>query len=363
MINLAIIRNRQKQVIKKIAQAGLEGFLTTDSASVSYLTGFQGHDSWALIIGRRVWLLTDSRYTEQARKECFGCTIIQRKKSLADEVARVLTHYQTQPNLGLDSKISLSLQLNLRKQVKARFKPVSGLAESVRAIKEPGEIALIRKAVSANQSALQAMLQQLRIGMTENEAAGILELEIRKNKGHIGFETIVCFGPNGSRNHHIPGPRKLRKNDVILIDFGTAIHNYRCDMTRCFGVNGVTQEYIRAYETVAAAHHAAIHAMKPGVTLGEIDHIARKTIARSKFPVYGHGTGHGIGLDIHEQPFIAPAKSETLQPGQVITIEPGIYLPGKWGIRIEDDVLITPTGHKLLSTTILPSTLNILKVR
>jgi len=153
--------------------------------------------------------------------------------------------------------------------------------------------------------------------------------------------------------HYHPANRKLKTNDTILIDFGAHYKNYKCDITRCFIFGKPTKQYLRAYAAVRKAQQAAIETVAPGITIAQIDQAARKVITSSQFPQFGHGTGHGLGLDVHELPHVTHKNTDALEVGQVITIEPGIYLPGKLGIRIEDDILVTKTGYKILTPTTL----------
>jgi Xaa-Pro aminopeptidase len=199
--------------------------------------------------------------------------------------------------------------------------------------------------------------------MTESDFAGMLDYEMRKRNSVAAFDAIVCFGSNGSRNHHFPGPRKLKKNDTVLVDFGAVYKGYRSDKTRTFAVGKVNKTFAKAYETVAAAQTAAINLIADGVALKDIDTAAREVINATQFPAYGHGTGHGLGLDIHELPFMSHIAKGKLQAGQAITVEPGIYIPGKFGIRIEDDILVTKTGHKILTRTNKSPELKIIKVK
>jgi Xaa-Pro aminopeptidase len=185
--------------------------------------------------------------------------------------------------------------------------------------------------------------------------AGLLDLEMRRQGAKVGFETIVAFGPNGSRPHHQPSERELAPRDSILIDFGARYQGYCCDITRTFPLGQPKAAFRRAYEVVAQAQAAAIGSARAGATLVDVDGAARKVIRDSGLPVYGHGTGHGFGLEIHEVPFLKPDAKGELKAGQVITIEPGVYLPGQLGVRIEDDILITATGCQIL-TTACPST-------
>jgi Xaa-Pro aminopeptidase len=192
-------------------------------------------------------------------------------------------------------------------------------------------------------------VRHVRPGITESTLAGILDLEMRRQGAKVGFETIVAFGPNASRPHHQPSHRKLGQRDTILMDFGARYNGYCCDITRSFALGKPTAAYRRAYEVVEKAQAAAIRVAKAGVKLVELDATARNAIRESGLPVYGHGTGHGFGLEIHEIPFLKEGAKGDLKAGQIITIEPGIYLPGKLGVRIEDDILITNEGCELLT--------------
>jgi Xaa-Pro aminopeptidase len=345
------MKKRISTVAGKLKEQHLDGALITDRANVSYLTGFLGDDSFALIIGRRVWLLTDSRYTEQAQGECVGCKIIERKDSLPKEVAKIVDRFKSARILGIENTTSLMLFDTIRKNIKPKLKKTPSFVRKVRAIKEPGEIAILRKANNIADRALAQALKRIRVGIPEAELAGIIELEMRKLGALAAFETIVCFGANASRPHHSPGKRKLRKNDTILIDFGANYKGYNSDKTRCFAVGKTRPEFKRAYNAVALSQKAAIELITDGVRCRDVDATARKIIEESGFPVFGHGLGHGIGLEAHEQPALYQKSKGKLKAGQVITIEPGIYIPGQFGVRIEDDILVTKAGSQIISRT------------
>jgi Xaa-Pro aminopeptidase len=349
-MEIAEIRRRVKAVRGQFDSAGIDGLIVTGVENVRYLTGFRGHDSWVLVLPRAVVLVTDSRYTEQARGECLGCRIVQRKGQLIKEVAELLKKYSDVKTLGIEDHCSVALLKSVRKMLPVKVRPVHHFVEQVRIIKSEAEIKLISKSSKIAFDAMQWALSQLKPGMTELELAALYEYRLRAYAAKPGFETIVCFGPNGSRNHHQPGNRKLRKNDTVLVDFGAEYEGYISDMTRCFAVGKVTAYFQAVYAAVAAAQRAAIEAVADGVRMCEVDAAAREVIRKAGFPVYGHGTGHGLGLLVHELPFVAGVdKKSTLRAGQVITIEPGIYLPGQLGVRLEDDVLVTESGGRILS--------------
>ena len=221
--------------------------------------------------------------------------------------------------------------------------------ESARTIKDAGEIAAIKKAAQIAADALKKIKKFMKPGIIEIELAGRLDLEIRKLGATNSFATQVSFGSNASMPHYQPAQRKLKKNDTILIDFGAKYKGYCCDITRCFTIGKVSSFYKRVYDVVSQAQVAAIKTIKPGVKLSDVDAAARKVIAENNLPVYGHGTGHGLGLEVHEDPIVTAKAKEKFQVGQIITIEPGVYIPGKLGIRIEDDVLVTKTNCKILT--------------
>jgi Xaa-Pro aminopeptidase len=199
--------------------------------------------------------------------------------------------------------------------------------------------------------------------MTEANLAGVIELEMRRAGATAAFETIVCFGANASRPHHIPQKRRLRKNDTILIDFGAKYKGYNSDKTRCFGVGKVKRDFQKAYNAVALAQQTAIDLIAEGVRCRDVDAAARKIIKDSGFAIFGHPLGHGLGLEVHELPVLFGKSKEKLKAGQVVTVEPGIYIPGRFGIRIEDDVLVTKTGCKILTRTKTSPPLVILKCK
>lgn len=359
-----ILRKRVGAVSRNAKKKGLDVLVLTSGANVTYLTGFMGDDSWVVAVGRRVWLITDSRYTEQAKGECPACKIIERKGGLVEEVGKIVDKYAQGGMVGLENMTPTlffdALKKRLRK-AKAKVQLAGGVVSAVRMAKDEGEVAAIRKSANVSKKALGIALSQVRVGMSESELAGAIEFEMRKLGAVPSFDTIVAFGANGSRPHHMPGRKKLRKNDTILIDYGSKINGYCSDMTRCYAVGKVKDEYARAYDAVLNAQAAAISAVAAGVRNDEVDKAARDVIKAAEFPEYGHGTGHGLGLEVHERPSVSGLSSDMLKAGQVVTIEPGIYLPGKFGIRIEDDVVVTKDGCKIITRGKKSPALEVLK--
>ena len=344
-----IIKRRIKAVLCRLQKKQIKSLLVTKPANVTYTTGFLGDDSWALITKRAVYLLTDSRYTEQAQSECLNCRVIERKGTMVEAAAKLLKKLKSIQTVAVEKSTSLADFEALRRQVKSRLKTIANIIESVRSIKEDTEISAISAAARIAAEALGQIFAYIKQGITENELAGRLDFQIRKAGAINGFETIVAFGPNASRPHHKPGCRKLKKNDCVLIDFGVKYKSYCCDITRCFVVGRPNRFYKKVYDAVQQAQTAAIKTVKAGVEIRQVDAAARDAIRKYDLPVYGHGTGHGLGLEIHEEPIVAKKTKGKLQAGMVFTIEPGIYIPGKLGVRIEDDIFVTETGSKILT--------------
>lgn len=308
-----------------------------------------GDDSWALLTPHAVYLLTDSRYTEQANSECSGCRIIERQEPMTKAVAKLLSKYKSVKSLAVENSVSIAQLRALKKNVKKRIRPLANVIEAVRRAKDDYEVKAVKKAARIALRALVAAIRRMKPGITESELAGLIEYHMRKLGSRPSFDTIVAFGSNAARPHHSSGKRKLKKNDGVLIDFGAKVAGYCCDMTRCFPIGKPGRLFEKAYKAVRQAQSAAIAAAKAGVALKAIDDAARKVIREHGFEPYGHGTGHGLGLEVHELPIVGPKSKGKLQVGDVITIEPGVYIPGKLGVRIEDDVLVTKTGCKILS--------------
>ena len=349
-MNREVIAKRVNKLRRELNKKKINCLLMTKPANVTYATGFLGDDSWAMIAGGRIYLLTDSRYTEQAQKECPSCKIIDRAGPMGEAVAKLLQKLKSVRTLTVEKSTSLAEFEQLKTAVKARLRTVANLVETVRSVKDESEIAAIRSAAAVSAKALEQTLPFIKPGVTESELAGVLDLQIRKLGARNGFETIVAFGPNGSRPHHQPSKRRLRKKDAVLIDFGARYKGYCSDITRCFVVGKPTAFYAKVYDVVEQAQAAAIKTIKAGVKLTQVDAAARQVIDRSRLPVYGHGTGHGFGLEIHEDPFLKADAKGKLKAGQVLTIEPGVYIPGKLGVRVEDDILVTGTGYKILTS-------------
>ncbi len=357
-MNREIIGKRVRRIRRELNKKKIDCLFVTKPANVTYTTGFMGDDSWAIITKRAVYLLTDSRYTEQAEKECVGCKIVARTNSMAEAVVKLRKKLKSVRNIGIEKSTSLAAFESLRKHARVRLKAVSDIIETVRRTKDSSEIAAIKASISISAKALKQTVGYIKPGVTESELAGMLDFQIRKLGATNSFDTIVAFGPNASRPHHQPSKRKLKKRDTVLIDFGARYKGYCSDITRSFAVGKPNRFFEKVYEAVRQAQAAAIKTIKAGVEMVKVDAAARQAIRRCELSVYEHGTGHGFGLEIHEMPFLKAQSKGKLNAGDVITIEPGVYIPGKLGVRIEDDVLVTDTGCKILTRS-CPHTLKL----
>lgn len=349
-MKIEIIRRRVRNIRRQLRAQGIDCLVLTKPVDVTYVTAFAGEDSWAAITKSAVYLITDSRYIEQAQKECVRTAIVERKGPMAKAAGMLVQKLRSVRTVAVEKSISLAAFRDLKKSRGGPVKTVSGILEEARSIKDATERAAIQTAAEVAAQALKNASRFFKPGITENELAGIVNLQMRQLGCRNGFETIVAFGANASRPHHQPMQRKLRQRDTILIDFGARYRGYCCDITRCFALGKPTVEYRRAYEVVEKAQAAAIATARAGALLSDVDAAPRKVIRDSGYPVYGHGSGHGFGLEIHEIPFLKEDANGRLQAGQIITIEPGIYLPGRLGVRVEDDILITEDGCHVLTS-------------
>ena len=239
-----------------------------------------------------------------------------------------------------------------------RLKPILEVLVKLRNIKDSHEIALIEQAVTIAEHSFEALKAHLKAGQTENEIAGLLVYEMRRRgASNASFDPIIAAGANGSLPHYRPGAVKMQNNSALLVDWGALFSGYKSDLTRMIFMGDPPRKIREIYQIVLEAQEAAIAAIKPGAAGKKIDKIARDIITRAGFgKAFGHSLGHGVGRDIHEQVSLSQRSDVILKPGMVVTVEPGIYLPGIGGVRIEDDVLVTQTGCRVLSS--LPKTLN-----
>ena len=343
-------RRRWERLAERLVEAGLDALLVTRDMNVRWLTGFTGSAGSCLIRADGACLLaTDGRYAEQAAAEAPDVElVIDRTRGWlpgrlgAGERLGVESHA-----LPWDDARALTDELGPERVV-----PAGGHVEVLRQTKDDAEIELIRRACAVTSQAFAALLGWLAPGMTEVEAARRLRDEIESlGADGLAFSTILASGPNSARPHHRPTTRRLARGDLVKVDFGAMAGGYCADMTRVAALGAVDPQLRRVYEIVRDAQAAGVVAVRDGVGASAVDAACRDLIAAAGYgEAFVHGTGHGLGLEIHEQPILTQRATATLATGMTVTVEPGIYLPGVGGVRIEDTVVVLPSGSEPLTT-------------
>jgi len=307
-----------------------------------YLSGFTGSLSFLVITKESQFIITDSRYFEQAKQQTKFALVEHRGTNIYDTIVGVLETIKPKV-VGLEfSRISHEMYLKLSEKYQALYKPIDHIVEQMRMIKEPQEIEFIKKAIHISEEALLKVLPFVKDGVAEKDIAAELEYRMKTlGADGIAFETIVISGPRTALPHGRASERKLRMNEPVLFDFGAKFNGYCADITRTFYLGKPDEEFVRIYNTVFEAQSLALEKGSARVSGKELDFIARAHIANSGFGEYfGHGLGHGLGLEVHEAPRVNQSNESMLPVGAVVTIEPGIYIEGKFGVRIEEDVVI-----------------------
>jgi Xaa-Pro aminopeptidase len=345
-------RNRLRKLFKK---AGADALLVTDFTNVTYLTGFTGDDSYLLVRPDGEIVLSDPRYTTQLGEECPGVDLSIRPPgvTMLQAVVRALRSGGVR-RLGIEGD---SMTVALREQIAAKMPKLemvttSGLVEKLRLVKDKEEVARLRTAIWQAERAFCVLRSTVRPEMTEKEAADELEHQFRLfGAKDAAFASIVAVGARGALPHATPTRKRIGEADFVLVDWGANEGLYRSDLTRVLVTGKISPKFERIYRTVLEAQTRAIAAIRPGVVAHEVDNVARAWIAKAGFGRrFRHGLGHGLGMLVHEGPRLAVKNQTILRPGMVVTVEPGIYLPGWGGVRIEDDVLVTRRGHEVLTS-------------
>jgi Xaa-Pro aminopeptidase len=344
---------RRRALQERLAKEKLDYLLVTHPPDWYYLSGFTG-ESGALVVGRKnATLVTDGRFTVQARDETSGVQIHTQKGSLSEATGGFLGA-PSRKRVGFDPvHLSVGEFGALRKAAGAGFqwRPVPELVSGLRMQKDAGELAQMRKAAILAGDVVRGVLGLLKPGVREFEVAAEIEYQMRK-RGASGpaFETIVAFGPRSALPHARPTAKRLRKNELVVLDLGAILAHYCSDISRTVYVGRAPERIRRWHGAVLEAQSAAIAAVGNGVICGDIDNAARQVLTRHRLGQYFvHSTGHGLGLEVHEDPRVARGQKRRLEPGNVITIEPGVYVEGVGGIRIEDDVVVHSNRTEILT--------------
>lgn len=346
---------RRDKLRRNARSAGVDALLVTNFINVTYLTGFTGDDSYLLLLPKGEVLISDPRYTTQLEQECPGLELSIRPPGtgMVETIGKLATSGRVQ-KLGIEAS---SMTVGLRDQIageltKVELVPTTNLVEELRVIKDKEEVADIRRAIWIAERAFGVLRASLRPERTEKEVADELENQIRLYGGKgCSFQSIIAVGARAALPHARPTDQKIGAADFVLVDWGANGGQYMSDLTRVLVTGKIPPKLERIYRVVLSAQEQAIAAIAPGKTCHEVDQVARGVIAKAGFGKnFGHGLGHGIGLEIHEAPRLAANQSVKLVPGMVVTVEPGIYLPGWGGVRIEDDILVTKDGCEVLTT-------------
>ncbi|MDH4231717.1 MAG: Xaa-Pro peptidase family protein [Nitrospirota bacterium] len=351
--------NRISLIADSLESKGIDGILVSHITNVRYISGFRGSYGRVLIAKENRVFCTDPRYEEQAKQEIKGFDLLIEHEGSPKEVIERAKSLGIK-TLGFESTASYQFYRSLlRKGIK--IKAVSNFIEDLRKIKDAHELGMIRKAVARAENAFLKVKAAIRPGKTEKQIASLLEENLKKEGcNSIPFDIIVASGRNSALPHAKPTEKKIKPGDLVVIDWGGEAGGYFSDMTRSFLINGKgISRKKEMYEVVLQANMQAIQSVAAGLSSMMVDKAARDCIKKAGYAdFFGHGTGHGVGLDVHELPRISRLGRESVKPGMVFTIEPGVYIPGTGGVRIEDMVLVEKSGCKVL--TALPKGLEIL---
>lgn len=349
---MSYFAKRQERLRKLIKKTGSRSMLVTCPINVLYLTGFTGGDSYLLIADKRILLISDARYEQQIQEECPDLAVHIRPSSVSilEETINLLAKMTGSVLIESEAMSVGQYHYLTEKLPQLHFPLAIGLVEELRELKDASEMERIRRAVTMAERAFIGLRQALRADWTEQRMANFLDASIRQLGGKgTAFSTIVGVGERAALPHGVPSERMVGSDAFVLVDWGANEGAYLSDLTRVLTTSRIPPKFARSYEIVLDAHQAAAAALRPGVLRSEVDRIARSKIEEGGLGKrFTHGLGHGFGLKIHESPRLAKNQDLPLEAGMVVTIEPGIYLPGWGGIRIEDDYWITEDGAERL---------------
>lgn len=344
---------RRERLWERCSDLEVDGIVITRLANVRYLTGFTGSNGQLLLGRDGAAFVTDGRYTEQSRHEVPDLERITAQR-LSDTL-RDWCGANAIERLAFEAEeVTVARHEDLaEKLADVTLVPSRGVVEGLRWTKDPEELELLRAAQQVTDDAFDDILDRLAVGMTERQVAHDLELALRRHGAEaMAFDPIVAFGEQAAEPHHAPGHRILDEGDVIKLDFGGVVGGYHADMTRTVAFGSPAAELRKIHDVVRQAQQAGIDAVRAGISGAEVDAVAREVIADAGYADrFTHGLGHGVGLEIHEGPGLATTTEDVLPVGAVVTVEPGVYVPGLGGVRIEDMVEVTAEGCDVLGTS------------
>ncbi|MDN5708010.1 MAG: Xaa-Pro peptidase family protein [Planococcus sp. (in: firmicutes)] len=329
----------------------LDSLLVTNPYNLRFITGFTGTAGLALITPNDAWFITDFRYTEQAGEQVTEFKVVQAQKGLIDEVARIAGEAAVERLAFEQDYMTFATYSQYQEKLSATLEPVSGLIEKLRMVKSPEELEVLKAAAKIADDAFEHICGYIKAGMTELQVSNELEFFMRSQGAtSSSFDIIVASGLRSALPHGVASDKKIEQGDLITLDFGALYNGYVSDITRTVAVGEPSDKLKEIYQVVLDSQVLALEKIKPGMTGIEADAIARDYIKSKGYgEAFGHSTGHGIGLEVHEGPGLSFRSETVLEPGMAVTVEPGIYLPGIGGVRIEDDILITETGNERLT--------------
>lgn len=344
---------------QKMAGQKLDAILVTQAENRRYLSGFTGSAGYLCITAMYAHLATDSRYWEQVGQQAPDFTLAKIEAGKSNQLFADLVRAAGATRVGYEAgDVTVATYRDLQKALRpdraraiARLVPTKGLVEGLRAIKDAAELALIERAVALGDAAFAYGVRRMKPGLTEKQAAWEIERYLREHGAEgVAFELIVASGPNGALPHARPSDRVIQAGEPIVIDMGCRVDGYNSDLTRTIVLGEPGEKFREVYAIVLQAQLAAEAALRAGPKGKEIDAVARQIIVDAGYGEYfGHGLGHGVGLAVHEEPGLGKLGEKPLQPNMVCTIEPGIYLPGEFGVRIEDMAVVTADGCRVLT--------------
>ena len=344
---------RLTKLRERFNELGLDALLVTQPENRRYLSGFTGSAGALLITHDRAVIAADSRYWEQVRQQAPDFLLVQIKTRLHEHFGEMLEAAGRPRRVGYESAAVTVDQFSqwLAANVDVEWVVTKDAVESMRAVKDAGEVEAIRRAAALTDAGFEYLCGALQPGQTEREAAWQLEVYLRTHGGDaLAFEPIVASGPNGALAHYRPGDRVIQRGEPIVIDFGVKVDGYCSDLTRTVSLGRAGPKYDEVYEVVRRAQQAAIDGIRAGMIGSAADALARESIGASGYGDYfGHGLGHGVGLSVHEAPSAGRLAGEPLPAGATLTIEPGVYLPGWGGVRLEDMVIVHEDGVDVIS--------------
>ncbi len=348
--DIKFLSDRISLLQKTFAAREIDSLIFFNMSNIRYLCGFTGSEGVLIVGSGQTVLLVDGRYTSQAGRETKKIVI----KECTDKITGIVQEIKASKSkrMGFEAEsITLSLYNQLTNHIKKEnWVALDSELRMLRACKDHTEIQLMKKAAHISSSAIQAVINRVKPGWREKDLALQLEIEARHHGADgVSFETIVAAGDHSSLPHARPTDRKIKPEDFVVIDFGIRYQGYCSDETCTIAFGKLTDKQKNAYQVVKDAHDRALEAIKADIPAAEIDHCARKAFGRKLDRYFTHGTGHGVGLDVHEAPRLSSLSGDILKPGMVFTIEPGLYIPGLWGVRIENTILLKKNSCEKLT--------------